>query len=55
MAPREGQELTLAQALQQPEDLKRPKRIEGKVDAVERPYERFDEPRPDAKQREEGR
>ena len=53
--PREGQDLTLAQALARPEDAKRPERIEGKVDAAGRPYERFDEPRPDAKPPEKGR
>jgi hypothetical protein len=51
----EGQDLTLAQALERPEDLKRPERIEGKLDAAARPYERFDEPRPEAKPPEKGR
>jgi hypothetical protein len=53
--PSEGEDLTLAQALVRPEDVKRPERIEGKVDAAARPYERFDEPRPEAKPPEEGR
>jgi hypothetical protein len=51
----EGQDLTLAQALERPEDLKRPERIAGKLDAAARPYERFDEPRPEAKPPEKGR
>ena len=55
MAPREGQELTLAQALQQPEGVKRPERIEHKLEAAERPYERLDEARPDAEPPEKDR
>lgn len=55
MAARQGQELTLAQALQRPEDVKRPERIEHKLEAAERPYERLDEARPDAEPSEKDR
>jgi hypothetical protein len=55
MAPREGQELTLAQALQQPEDVERLERIEHKLEGAERPYERLDEPRPNAEPPEKDR
>lgn len=55
MAPREGQELTLAQALQRPEDVKRAERIEHRLEAAERPYERLDEARPDAEPPEKDR
>lgn len=50
----EGQDLTLAQALERPEDLKRLERIEAEVRATAVPYERFDEPRPDAKSPKKG-
>ena len=53
--PREGQDLTLAQALKRPEDVKKPERIEHKREAAERPYERLDEARPDAESLEKGR
>ena len=60
MAPREEQELTLAQALQRPEDVKSPERktrerIEHKLEGAERPYERLDEARPDAEPPEKDR
>ena len=53
MAPREGHELTLAQALQQPEDVKKLERIEHKLEAVERPYERLGEARPEGEPEED--
>jgi hypothetical protein len=53
--PREGQDLTLAQALQRPDDVEKPERIEHKLDAAERPYERVDEPGPHAKPLEKDR
>jgi hypothetical protein len=51
----EGLDLTLAQAVERPEALKTPDRIEAKLDAAARPYERFDDLRPEAKPPEKGR
>lgn len=53
--PSEGQDLTLAQALVRSKVVKTPERIEAKVDAAGRPYEKYDEPRPDAISPEKGR